>query len=137
MTLINAKQVNKNIAQNSRISLCTLPYSTTWRDQPPCISVTDIIFIIIYLYYKVDGISKTPGPIGPPGKNGSSGPPGIQGPPGPPGQTGPPGSSGSANFSLCQFKSDNFGSSASHADVETEDPGKVRPIDYLVAHTKI
>ena len=102
-----------------------------------CISVTGIIFIIIYLYYKVDGISKTPGPIGPPGKNGSSGPPGTQGPPGPPGQTGPPGSSGSANFSLCQFKSDSFSDSGGNADIETEDPGKVRPIHYLVAHTKI
>ena len=88
----------------------------------------------------MDGISKTPGPTGPPGKNGSSGLPGSQGPPGPPGQTGqtgPPGSSGSANFSLCQFKSDDVGHSGGDADIETEDPGKVRPIHYLVAHTKI
>ena len=85
----------------------------------------------------MDDISKTPGPIGPPGKNGSSGPLGTQGPPGPPGQTGPPGSSGSANFSLCQFKSDYISSSGGDADIETEDPGKVRPIHYLVAHTKI
>ena len=85
----------------------------------------------------MDDISKTPGPIGPPGKNGSSGPLGTQGPPGPPGRTGPPGSSGSANFSLCQFKSDNVGSSGGNADIETEDPGKVRPILYFIAHSKI
>ena len=96
-----------------------------------------MIFIIIDLYYKVDDISKTPGPIGPPGKNGSSGPPGTQGPPGPSGQTGPPGSSGSANFSLCQFKSDDVGSSGGNVVTESVDPGKVRPIHYLVAHTKI
>lgn len=52
-------------------------------------------------------ISKTQGPRGPPGYNGTQGPPGVTGPPGPPrknGTQGPPGASKSGGLSNCSYK---------------------------------
>ncbi|XP_022806845.1 collectin-12-like isoform X2 [Stylophora pistillata] len=49
---------------------------------------------------QVKNVSKMPGPIGPPGFNGS------QGPVGPQGAVGPAGPKGSGDFSQCQFKTE-------------------------------
>ena len=47
---------------------------------------------------------KTPGPIGPPGYNGTQGLPGSSGPPGTQGPSGPPGSPGHGNLTLCSYQ---------------------------------
>ena len=63
--------------------------------------------IITFFFLQIINISKTEGPKGPPGYNGTRG---IAGPPGPPGNNGtqglpgPPGSPGSGNLTLCLYK---------------------------------
>ena len=69
----------------------------------------------------MDAISKMPGPVGPPGNNGSRGLNESQGP------TGPPGPKGAEDFSQCLYKFKGGTPAASGAlartDVSVNEPG--------------
>ena len=58
-----------------------------------------------HFFFQVENVSKLPGPVGPPGVNGSQGAVGPQGFNGSQGLIGPQGPQGAGDFSLCEYHS--------------------------------